>query len=103
MRPVLQALSGSSRAGGPGGGPSQAGSARTGASQPGVSLTRGRLEMSRRVLGELAADNKVLADIIAPLMQVIGGNDPAVIAERAARALSDFDETIGRPPRPEDV
>jgi HEAT repeat protein len=61
---------------------------------------RGRLEMGRRVLGELASDNKVLSDIVAPLMQVIGGNDQAVISERAARALSDLDGAVGRLPKP---
>jgi hypothetical protein len=66
----------------------------------GPSLTRGRLDMSRRVLGELASDNKVLSDVIAPLMQVIDGNEPAVISERAARALSDLDVAIGWPPPP---
>jgi HEAT repeat protein len=65
------------------------------------SAPRGRLEMSRRVLGELLSDNQVLSDITAPLMQVIGGNDQTVISERAARALSDLDRVIGRPPAPE--
>jgi HEAT repeat protein len=52
---------------------------------------RGRREMGRRVLGELAGHDDVLPGILAPLLEVIGGNDQAVIAERAARALSDFD------------
>jgi HEAT repeat protein len=52
---------------------------------------RGRLEMGRRVLGALSSDDQVLAGVVAPLMEVINGNDQAVIAERAARALSDFD------------
>jgi HEAT repeat protein len=64
------------------------------------SLARGRLEMSRRILGELSADNKVLAEILSPLMQVIVGNDPAVINARAARALADLDGASGRPPDP---
>ena len=64
------------------------------------SLPRGRLEMSRRVLGELSSDSKVLAEILSPLMQVIGGNDPAVINARAARALADLDRATGRPPDP---
>jgi HEAT repeat protein len=58
---------------------------------------RGRLEMGRRVLGELSGDDRVLAGILAPLMKVINGNDQAVIAERAARALSDFDQGPGAP------
>ena len=60
-------------------------------------LTRGRLEMSRRVLGDLAAGDKALSDILPPLMQVIGGNDIAVVNERAARALADFDRAAGGP------
>lgn len=64
------------------------------------SLSRGRLEMSRRILGERSADNKVLAEILSPLLQVIGGNDPAVVNARAARALADLDRAAGRPPDP---
>jgi HEAT repeat protein len=56
---------------------------------------RGRLEMGRRVLGKLSSDDQVLVGIVAPLMEVINGNDQAVIAERAARALSDFDQAAG--------
>ena len=63
-------------------------------------LTRGRLEMSRRILGDLAADNKVLADLLSPLMQVISGNDLAVVNARAARALADLDHATGHPPDP---
>ncbi len=59
---------------------------------------RGRLEMSRRVLAELASDNKVLRDIAAPILEVIGENNRAVITERAARALSDFDSATGLQP-----
>jgi HEAT repeat protein len=66
----------------------------------GPKAPRGRLEMGRRVLGELARDNEVLASAIAPLMEVIGGNDPAVIAERAARALDAIDRAAGLPPTP---
>ena len=61
-------------------------------------LTRARLEMSRRVLGDLAAGQKALAEILSPVMQVIGGNDFAVVNERAARALADLDGAAGRPP-----
>jgi len=59
---------------------------------------RGRLEMSRRVLAGSSPDNEVLADIVAPLMEVIGGGDPAVVSQRAARALSDLDRAAGRTP-----
>ena len=56
---------------------------------------RGRLEMGRRVLGKLSRDEQVLAGVVAPLMEVINGTDQAVIAERAARALSDLDQAAG--------
>jgi HEAT repeat protein len=49
---------------------------------------RGRLEMGRRVLSRLSGGNEALAGVLAPLLEVINGNDQAVIAERAARALS---------------
>ncbi len=58
---------------------------------------RGRLEMGRRVLGELSRADQVLAGVVAPLMEVVNGNDQAVIAERAARALSDFDRAAAGP------
>jgi HEAT repeat protein len=57
---------------------------------------RGRLEMGRRVLGESAKDDDALRQGLGPLMEVIGGNDQAVIAERAARALDVFDRASGR-------
>ena len=66
---------------------------------PGV--PRGHLEMSHRVLGELAKDNDVLAAIVGPVVAVLGQDDRGVIASTAARALSDFDRAIGRPPQPE--
>jgi hypothetical protein len=56
---------------------------------------RGRLEMGRRVLSKLSSDDQVLKDIVAPLVEVINGNDQAVVAERAARALSDLDRASG--------
>lgn len=56
---------------------------------------RGRLEMSRRVLNELSDDGRVPSEIVAPLLEVVDGNDRAVIAERAARALSDLDLADG--------
>jgi HEAT repeat protein len=59
---------------------------------------RGRLEMGRRVLNELAGGDPQLSAQLAPLMEVINGTDQAVIAERAARALSDVDRTSGRTP-----
>ena len=67
-----------------------------GLTDPGAS--RGRREMSRRVLAEASRDNGVLADIVAPLMEVIDGTDPAVISQRAARALSALDKAAGRTP-----
>ncbi len=64
----------------------------------GANLPRGHLEMSRRVLAELARDNGVLAGIVGPLLDVLGGNDRGVVAATAARALSDLDQTTGRLP-----
>lgn len=63
-----------------------------------TSLPRGRLEMSRRILGELAKDNGVLAAIVGPLLDVLGGNDVGVVAATAARAVSDLDQMTGRLP-----
>jgi hypothetical protein len=59
---------------------------------------RGRREMGHRVLGELAKSNDVLAGMVRPLVNVLGGNDMGVIATTAARTLSDFDRATGRPP-----
>jgi HEAT repeat protein len=56
--------------------------------------SRGRLEMSRRVLSELTPGDELLAEVVAPLLEVIDGNDRAVIAERAGRALSDMDLSV---------
>lgn len=54
--------------------------------------SRGRREMSHRVLKELAADNSVLAELVKPVTDVLRGDDPAPVASRAARALSDWEE-----------
>jgi HEAT repeat protein len=59
---------------------------------------RGHLEMSGRVLGELAKDNALLAQIVAPLIEVLDRGDPGVITQRAARALSDLDDETRRLP-----
>jgi HEAT repeat protein len=64
------------------------------------SVPRGHLEMSHRVLGELATGNGVLAGIVGPVVEMLGRNDRGVIATTAARALSDLDRAIGRPPDP---
>ena len=65
------------------------------------SVPRGHLEMSHRVLGELATGNDVLAGIVRPVVEMLGRNDRGVIAATAARALSDFDRATGRPPDPD--
>jgi hypothetical protein len=54
--------------------------------------SRGRREMSHRVLKELSADNSVLAQLLKPVTEVLRGDDPAPVASRAARALSDWEE-----------
>lgn len=53
--------------------------------------SRGRCEMSHRVLKELAADNGVLAELVKPLLDVLRGDDPVPVSARAARALSDWE------------
>ena len=63
-------------------------------------VPRGHLEMSHRILGELAKENGVLAGIVGPVLEMLGGNDPGVVAATAARALSDLDRATGRPPDP---
>jgi HEAT repeat protein len=63
-------------------------------------VPRGHLEMSHRILGELARGNDVLAGLVKPVLDVLGRNDRGVIATTAARALSDFDRITGRPPEP---
>lgn len=63
-----------------------------------LSVPRGHLEMSHRALNELAKDNGVLSEIVKPVVEALGWNDPGVIAATAARALSDLDRATGRPP-----
>ena len=63
-------------------------------------VPRGHLEMSHRVLGELAKGNDVLAGIVGPVLEMLGRNDRGVTAATAARALSDLDRATGRPPQP---
>lgn len=65
------------------------------------SVPRGHLEMSHRVLGELATGNGVLADIVGPVVEMLGRTDRGVIVATAARALSDLDRATGRPPDPD--
>lgn len=67
------------------------------------SAPRGHLEMSHRVLGELASGNSVLASVVGPVVEMLGRNDRGVIAATAARALSDLDRATGRPPDPDVV
>ena len=48
------------------------------------------------VLNEFANADEALAHSLVPLMEVIGGNDQAVIAQRASRALHEYDRMTGR-------
>jgi HEAT repeat protein len=66
-------------------------------------VTRGRLQMSHRILAELAKENDVLAGIVRPLLEMMSRDDRGVTAATAARALSDFDQATGRPPQPRDT
>jgi hypothetical protein len=59
------------------------------------SAPRGRLEMGHRILAELAKDNAVLAEIVKPLLDVLGRNEPGVITTTAARALSELHRVTG--------
>jgi hypothetical protein len=52
--------------------------------------------MGHRVLVELSKDNSVLAEIVKPLVDVLGRNEPGVTTATAARALSEFDRVTGR-------
>ncbi len=56
--------------------------------------SRGRREMTHRVLKELSADNQVLAQLVKPLLDVLRGDDPVPVATRAARGLSDLERLI---------
>jgi len=56
--------------------------------------SRGRREMTHRVLKELSADNQVLARLLKPLLDVLRGDDPVPVATRAARGLSDLESLI---------
>ncbi len=64
-------------------------------------VPRGHREMSHRVLVELAKDNGALAEIVGPVVEMLGRNDTGVIVATAARALSDLDKVTGRPPQPD--
>jgi hypothetical protein len=66
-------------------------------------VTRGRLQMSHRILAELCRENDVLAGIVRPLLEMLGRDDRGVTAATAARALGDFDRATGRPPQPPDT
>lgn len=56
------------------------------------SPTRGRLQMSHRVLKGLSAENDVLASLVEPLLETLKGNDPTPVAPAAARALVELEE-----------
>lgn len=57
----------------------------------------GHRQMARRVLRELSSDNDVLAEIVGPVVEVLGHADSAVIASNAAGALNELEQiTRGR-------
>jgi HEAT repeat protein len=60
--------------------------------------TRGQAEMSGRVLRKLASENDVLANILAPVLEVMESPDPGVLQPRVSQALSDLDRVTGRLP-----
>jgi len=63
-------------------------------------LSTGRREMSRRVLRQLASENRVLAEIVGPVVEALDAAsvDSGVVAPRASRALSDLDRVTERLP-----
>lgn len=61
-------------------------------------LSRGRAEMSHRVLRELSKENDTLAGVIAPVLEALDRRDTALVSPAAARALSDLDSITGRLP-----
>jgi len=64
------------------------------------SPSSGLLGSAHRVLGRLAADNQVLAEIVGPVVEVLATDSPdfGVVATKAGRALSDLDRITGRLP-----
>jgi hypothetical protein len=50
------------------------------------------------VLRKLASENDVLANILAPVLEVMESPDPGVLQPRVSQALSDLDRVTGRLP-----
>ena len=59
---------------------------------------KGQGEMAARVLRKLAADNDVLAGIVAPVVDVLKEPDPVVLQPRVSQALSDLSRVTGELP-----
>lgn len=55
----------------------------------------GHQQVARRVLRELSSDNDVLGEVVRPVIQALEHGDPAVIASRAARVLSQLERITG--------
>ncbi|HEY5528707.1 MAG TPA: HEAT repeat domain-containing protein [Thermoleophilia bacterium] len=55
----------------------------------------GHRQMARRVLRGLSSGNDVLAEIVGPVVDVLGHADSAVIASKAAVALNELGQTAG--------
>jgi len=54
----------------------------------------GHQQVARRVLRGLSADNDVLKEIVGPVIGTLDHPDPAVIASKAAVALSELEKTL---------
>jgi len=55
----------------------------------------GHQQAARRVLRGLSSDNGVLAEIVGPVVDALDHPDPAVIASKAAVALTELEKTTG--------
>lgn len=59
---------------------------------------RGHREMSHRILRQLSAENGVLAEMVAPVIEALESDDPTPIPAKAERTLSELDRITGRAP-----
>ncbi|MCX8032561.1 MAG: HEAT repeat domain-containing protein [Thermoleophilia bacterium] len=59
-------------------------------------LPRGHLDMSHRVLRELAEDNSVLAAVVEPVLLALRSSDVTALPSRAEKALLELDHLTGR-------
>lgn len=60
--------------------------------------TKGQTQMSGRVLRELAATNDVLNEIVSPVSDALGQNEPAILHPKVSQALSDLSRITGELP-----